>query len=107
MVYTSQKKKESICYPIHIVEYLNTWIQSHPNLTWPELNSEKKAEMMTKTGLNRSQLNNWIDENCSRCQEKYPLSPSFIVDQEQPISDKNTITSKHEETNGNVVLKSK
>ena len=100
MVYTSQKKKKSICYPIHVVEYLNTWIQSHPNLTWPELNSEKKAEMMTKTGLNRSQLNNWIHKNCSRCQEKCPLSPSFIVDQEQPISDKNTITSKNEEING-------
>ena len=60
-----------------------------------------------KTGLNRSQLNNWIHENCSRCQEKCPLSSSFIVDQEQPISDKNTITSKHEDTNGSVVLKSK
>ena len=63
--------------------------------------------MMTKTGLNRSQLNNWIHNNCSRCQEKCPLLPSYIVDQEQPMSDENTITSKHEETNGNVVLKSK
>ena len=82
MVYTSQKKKESICYPIHIVEYLNTWIQSHPNLTWPELNSEKNAEMMTKTGLNRSQLNNWIHENCSRNeknakQKKLRLDPEY------------------------------
>jgi len=48
MVYTSQKKKESIRSPIHVVEYINTWIQSHPNLTWPELNLEKKAEMMKK-----------------------------------------------------------
>ena len=106
-MYTSQKKKKRICYLIHVVEYLNTWIQSYPTLSWPELNSEKKAEMMTKTGLNRSQLNNWMQKHCSRCREKCPLSPSFIVDQEQPISDKNTITSKNEEINGNVVLKSK
>jgi len=70
MMRNNQKNKKYICYPIPAVEYLNAWIQSHPNLTWSELNSDQKAEMMTKTELSTYQLINWIHEHCSRCQEE-------------------------------------